>query len=418
VLAIKERQSARLGASGGSRFGPGAVLDLFRMGGAETRGDVVRLTGMARATVSQRLEILVRAGFLGLDGDGVSTGGRPPSRFAFNRSGGVFLVGDMRASHAHTAVTDRAGTILAQGQLSIDITAGPRPVLDELLRGLGELLAGLGRSAGDVDGVGVAVPGPVEFATGRVISPPIMTGWHRFDIPGYLAGFYPCPVLVDKDANAMAFGEQRSCWPEHPNMLVIEAGTGIGCGVIANGEVYRGALGAAGDIGHIPYGPAEGAAEEPVCRCGNVGCVEAYAGGWALARDLRTMGHDVERIADVVEMIRAQHPDVTALVRRAARVLGLAIADAVNFLNPSVVVIGGPLALADEPLLAGIREVVYRRSLPLSTRNLQIAVSQLGEMAGVVGLALMLGDRVFAPELVDRQLGYGPDAAPAAPDLE
>jgi predicted NBD/HSP70 family sugar kinase len=183
-------------------------------------------------------------------------------------------------------------------------------------------------------------------------------------------------------------------------MLMIKVGTGIGCGIIANGEIYRGAQGAAGDLGHIPYSGEAG----PICRCGNIGCVEAYAGGWALLRDLRALGHDVRSSADVVRLIRAGQPDAVRLARQAGRVLGQAISDAVSFFNPSLVVIGGRLAHADEPLLAGIREAVYRRSLPLATRDLQITTSRLDQRAGMTGLALMLGDHIFAPHAVDQAL--------------
>lgn len=166
-------------------------------------------------------------------------------------------------------------------------------------------------------------------------------------------------------------------------------------------SMHCAARGAAGDLGHIPYSGEGG----PVCRCGNNGCVEAYAGGWALIRDLRALGHDVQSSSDVVRLIRAGQPDAVRLARQAGRVVGQAISDAVSFFNPSLVVIGGQLAHADEPLLAGIREVVYRRSLPLATRDLQITTSKLDERAGVTGLALMLGDHIFAPDAIDRALG-------------
>jgi predicted NBD/HSP70 family sugar kinase len=205
---------------------------------------------------------------------------------------------------------------------------------------------------------------------------------------------------VDNDVNAMAFGEQRICWPQHLHMLMIKVSTGVGCGIIANGAIYRGAQGAAGDLGHIPYGGEAG----PVCRCGNIGCIEAYAGGWALLRDLSALGHNVGSPSDVVRLIRASQPDAVRLARQAGRVLGQAISDAVSFFNPSLVVIGGQLAHADEPLLAGIREAVYRRSLPLATRDLQITTSRLDQHAGVAGLALMLGDHIFAPHAVDQAL--------------
>ncbi len=389
------------GSSGGEAFGPGAILALFRQGQARTRADLVRLTGLARSTITQRLDALFAADLLVPDGESASTGGRPPTQFKFNASGGVLLLADIGASHLRCAVTDLAGKVLVEEASGLDVAAGPHVVLDQVSTSFEALLRAAGRLPRDVRGIGITVPGPVEFATGRVVSPPIMTGWDGFNIPGYFAERYTCPTLVDNDVNAMAFGEQRACWPQHRDMLLIKLGTGVGCGIIANGELYRGARGAAGDLGHIPYSGEGG----PVCRCGNIGCVEAYAGGWALIRDLRALGHDVQSSSNVVRLIRAGQPDAVRLARQAGRVLGQAISDAVSFFNPSLVVIGGQLAHADEPLLAGIREVVYRRSLPLATRDLQITTSKLDERAGITGLALMLGDHIFAPHAIDRALG-------------
>lgn len=389
------------GTVGGEAFGPGEVLALFRLGRVHTRADLVRLTGLARSTVTQRLDTLLAAGLLVPDGESASTGGRPPTQFSFNALGGILLIADIGASHLRCAITDLAGTVLAEEASELDVAAGPHPVLNQVAKMFETLLAATGRFPKDGRGIGVGVPGPVEFTTGRVVSPPIMTGWDGFDIPGYFADQYDCPTLVDNDVNAMAFGEQRACWPQHLHMLMIKVGTGVGCGIIANGEIHRGAQGAAGDLGHIPYRGEGG----PICRCGNIGCVEAYAGGWALLRDLRELGHDAQSSSDVIRLIRAGQPDAVRLARQAGRVLGQAISDAVSFFNPSLVVIGGPLAHADEPLLAGIREVVYRRSLPLATRDLQITTSRLDYRAGVTGLALLLGDHLFTPHTVDQALG-------------
>jgi predicted NBD/HSP70 family sugar kinase len=393
---------------GGEIFGPGEILALFRQGRAHTRADLVHITGLARSTVTQRLDMLLTANLLIPDGESASTGGRPPTQFIFNASGGCLLTAAIGARHLRCAITDLAGTILTEEVSGSDVTSGPIMVLDQVMQLFETLLVRTGRQADDVRGIGLSVPGPVEFATGRVVSPPIMTGWDGFDIPGYFTGRYICPTLVDNDVNAMAFGEQRTYWAEHPHMLLIKVGTGVGCGIIVKGELHRGAQGAAGDLGHIPYDGETG----PLCRCGNIGCVEAYAGGWALIRDLRALGHDVHSPSDVVRLIRSSQPDAIRLARQAGRVLGQAISDAVSFFNPSLVIIGGQLANADEPLLAGIREVVYRRSLPLATRDLQITTSRLNNRAGVIGLALMLGDHIFDPHRLDLALlAFSSDSA-------
>jgi predicted NBD/HSP70 family sugar kinase len=231
-----------------------------------------------------------------------------------------------------------------------------------------------------------------------------MTGWDRFDIRGWFAGDFGCPVVVEKDVNAMAVGEHRSIHPDVPNMMMLKVGTGVGSGLIASGQIHRGADGAAGDIGHIhlrlPHGHPEGYADEPLCRCRNTGCVEAYAGGWAMARDLRAAGKDVETVNDVVQCLRNGDTTAQQLLRRAGRILGLAVADAVSLFNPSIISVCGQLAGTEEPLLAGIREIVYQRSLPLATRNLQIVRSQLDPRAGLVGLAVLLSDEIFSLERI------------------
>ena len=383
-----------------SAAGLGEVLGLFRTQRSLTRADVMQLTGLSRSTVNQRLDALLTAALVVPSGEGSPTGGRPASRFTFNGDRGVLLVADIGATGMRTALCNLRGEVSAESELAIDVAVGPQKVLSAADEMFTRLLADAGRSATEVHGIGIDVPGPVDFDSGQVVSPPIMSGWDRYDIPGWFAGRYGCPVLVDKDVNAMAFGEQRTAYPEIRQLLMLKAGTGIGAGMILGGEVYRGADGAAGDIGHVQV-TVDGAESEPVCRCGNTGCVEAYAGGWALVRDLRAAGHDVTTVDDAVNLIRTGDVTAVRLARRAGRILGHAIADAVSLFNPGVVVIGGQLARIEEQLFAGIREMVYRRSLPLATRKLQIVASTLGTRAGLVGLALLLADGIFAPERMD-----------------
>jgi predicted NBD/HSP70 family sugar kinase len=197
----------------------------------------------------------------------------------------------------------------------------------------------------------------------------------------------------------MALGEHRASFPDEQHILVVKVGTGVGSGIIVACQLHQGAVGAAGDIGHIPVPGVE-----EICVCGKVGCVEAKASGWALARDLRALGHDVEGSADVVALIRARDPDAMRLVNDGARLLGVAISDAVNVLNPSTVVLGGDIANAHEHLLSHVREVVYTRSLALATRSLDIVRSELGDRAGVLGGAYLAIEHRLLPEALDHEL--------------
>jgi predicted NBD/HSP70 family sugar kinase len=380
--------------------GVGEILALFRSRGPLTRSEVKGSTGLARSTINQRLDALLAAGLIVPAGESVSTGGRRPGRFTFNAQVGIMLVADIGASGLRTAACDLAGVVLADRATRIEVATGPREVLGTVGKLFEELSSEVGRAPEDVKGVAIGVPGPVQFATGRVVSPPIMTGWDGFDIPGFFRARYGTTVLVDNDVNVMALGEQRASYPDVAHLAFLKVGTGVGFGIVAGGQVLRGTQGAAGDIGHIRVTVPD-ATDEPVCICGNIGCVEAYAGGWALIRDLRAAGRAVETVDNVVALIRAGDPSAVRLARRAGRILGEATADAVSLLNPSVVVIGGQLAHADEQLLAGIREVVYQRCLPLATRSLQIVRSSLDLRAGIIGLARLLADTILAPDQLD-----------------
>jgi predicted NBD/HSP70 family sugar kinase len=384
-------------ASGSSA---GALLHLIREEVAVTRADLARVTGLARSTVAQRVDALLANGLVRDTGGSVSTGGRPPAVLAFNRDAGVVLVADLGATHARVAVSDLAGTPLAEGAADLDIALGPERVLEWVHDWFTRLLREAGRSEADVRGIGIGVPGPVEFETGHPVNPPIMPGWDDFPIPEWFDGRYRAPVLVDNDVNIMARGEHRVHWRETEHLLLIKVGTGIGCGIVADGHIHRGARGAAGDIGHI----RATSSEDVVCRCGNIGCLEAVAGGQALAERLAAQGADASRSRDVVRLVRSGHPGAIRMVRDAGRTLGEVLAGTVNFFNPAVIVIGGDIAEAHEQLLAGVREGIFSRSLPLATRDLRIVPSRLGDRAGVIGAATMVIEHVLSPAAVDRSL--------------
>ncbi len=379
---------------------PGDLLSLIREGVAVTRADLARHTGLARSTVAQRVDALLASGLLIEAGGSASTGGRPPTVLAFNHEAGVVLVADLGATHARMAITDLAGTPLAEAAQDLDIALGPTEVLKRVSARFQKLLGRTEHSAADVRGIGIGVPGPVEFATGQPVNPPIMPGWDGVDIPAWFADRYAAPVLVDNDVNIMARGEHWVHWRATPHLLLVKVGTGIGCGIVADGQIHRGARGAAGDIGHI----RATSNDDVICRCGNIGCLEAIAGGQALADRLAAGGADAANSRDVVRLVRNGDATATRMVRDAGRTLGEVLAGTVNFFNPAVIVIGGDIAEAHAQLLAGVREGILSRSLPLATRDLRIVPSRLGDRAGITGAAITAIEHVLSPEAVDRTL--------------
>jgi predicted NBD/HSP70 family sugar kinase len=348
----------------------GHVLDVIRRAGGLTRAEIIERTGLSRTTVASRLDALQGAGYIS-SGQSTSARGRPPSHFLFREDQGALLIADAGATGVQVAVTDLGGHIRCDLRASLDITIGPDAWLQSVGALFDQLLEKAGLTKESVRGIGLAVP---------------------------------CPVVVDNDANAKALGEHAGEFADRDSLVMVKVATGIGAGIIAHGTIYRGADGAAGDIGHIQIDPRDdglGTGDPPICRCGNVGCLEAYAGGWALLRDLRNAGRDASAIPDVVGLIVAGDALAVNLARRAGRFIGRTLSEVVSLLNPSVVVIGGELAAGSDYVIAGIRESVYARSSPLATRTLQIVPARLGDRAGTVGLTSVLTDYLFDPPRVD-----------------
>jgi len=394
-----DRHVNALGSSAASE-----LFQILRDGRPRTRTELSAITGLARSTVALRIDALMKLGLVGSVGDAASTGGRPSSQFAITASGRVVLGVDVGASHIRIAVSDLTGGVLAQATDRHDVAEGPEGVLTWVIAEAERLLAATGRGPSDVIAIGIGLPGPVEHSTGRPINPPIMPGWDRFDVPGFLSPSFEAPVLVDNDVNIMALGEREHAWPDVDHLIFVKVATGIGSGVISGGLLQRGAQGTAGDIGHVYV--ARGA--EVPCACGNRGCLEALASGPAIGRALSATGLTASSSQDVVELVKRGNIDAIQAVRQAGRDIGEVLTTCVSLINPSAIVIGGALAQAGEHLIAGVREVVYMRSMPLATEHLQITQSKTGPDAAVLGASMLAIHHALSPESIEAMVASTP----------
>ncbi|MGW3411806.1 ROK family protein [Streptomyces sp. NPDC000888] len=400
----------------GNQASSGELLELVRSGRATTRGALQQATGLSRATVGQRLDRLFRAGWLreGAGGPVDSPlGGRPSITLEFDDAHAVVLVADLDTRHGRAAVLTLTGEILAEKSGLLVVDEGPDAVLGELGRWFADLLVKAAKPADAVCGIGLAVPGPVDSDTGRVVQPPIMPGWDGYDIRGRLSRAFAehagagvgavsarsgggVPVLVDNDANLMAYGEQRTGYPDCSAFALVKVSTGIGAGMVVGGTIYRGIDGGAGDIGHIRVGA------DALCRCGSYGCLAAVASGGAVARRLAESGVAAASGSDVRDLLTSGHPEAMALAREAGRQVGDVLATVVTLLNPGVLMIAGDLA--GTPFLTGVRELLYQRALPRSTAHLDVVTSRLGERAGLIGAGALVVEYLYAPERVEERL--------------
>ncbi|MGH1549601.1 ROK family protein [Leifsonia poae] len=363
-----------------------AVVNLVRTGQARTRPGLMQALGLGRAVIAQRVEQAIDIGYLEESELGESTGGRAPRTLRFRADRGRILVCAMGGLHLRVGVSDLNGTILASDRSEWDISAGALETLAVAGELIDDLLAREEAGTAPIWGIGVGVPGPVDFATGRPVAPPIMPGWDGFDLRGHFEQRYNATTWVDNDVNLLALAERSRRGPDDDlNLIYLKVGTGIGAAFVFDGELYRGASGAAGDIGHS----RDLRGETVECRCGRTGCLEATASGWALVRDAEAAlaaGEPSELAA-----VRKEHPirpeDIAIAARHfdqlALRLVGLSaertgetIANLTNALNPSAIVVGGAISSGADAFVVPFRRIVADRALPLISQKLTVSRSQ------------------------------------------
>lgn len=387
---------------------------------SSTRPELARATGLGRTSVAKHVEIASKLNLVREGSFGSSTGGRVPRLLEFNKDSGYLLVAELGATGMSVARSDLCGSIEEISEVSIDISAGPEKVLKEVEKIFDKFTL---NSKNSLWGIGIGLPGPVEFARGVPMSPPIMPGWDKYAVRERFQGRYNAPVWIDNDVNLMALGEATlNLDKKYEELIYIKIGTGIGAGIISSKKLHRGAQGSAGDIGHI----AVSEPNEIICRCGNMGCLEAVAGGAALGRDATT-AVEQEKSSFLAERLKrnkiltgkdvtdgARSGDVWSVdaVTRAGRQVGQVLATLINFYNPSLVIIGGGVSSAGDLLLAAIRETVYRRSLPLATRDLEIRLSDLDDRAGLRGAAEMVVSELFSEDVLEQWAASGKPKIP------
>ncbi|GAA2911663.1 ROK family transcriptional regulator [Streptosporangium fragile] len=379
------------------------LLHLLRDEGARSRAELGDVVQLSRSKLALELDRLAELRLVESAGLAASRGGR--------RSGIVrvashlrFVGIDIGVTSIDVAVTNGELEVLGHLSAPADVRDGPAAVFEQALELLGKLRAkGV---ATEIHGTGIGLPGPVSFREGMPIAPPIMPGWDRFPVRETMSQELGCPVLVDNDVNIMALGELHAGLARSvDDFLLVKIGTGVGCGIVVDGKIYRGVSGSAGDIGHIRVDD-----HGPVCACGNTGCLEAYFGGAALARDALAAARSqrspflAERLAergaltaeDVSAAAAAGDAAAVQMIREGGRQVGKVLAGLVSFFNPGLVIIAGGVAGLGHTLLAQIRGVVYHRSLPLATGNMPIVLSELGGTAGVIGAARLISDHLLS----------------------
>lgn len=378
----------------------GDVYALIRDRRDVTRAEIGQLTGLSRTAVAARITSLAAQGLIIEREQAPSTGGRPATLLSFNANAGVVLSAAIGRSRTRLAVCNMAGEVLVTADIDQDPGLGPDDLMPDVVKRADALLDESGHRNDKIYGVGLSLPGTVDRERGCSLDSPIMSGWDGVPLPPYFAELTDAPVILDNDVNVIALAERRGDRQAFDDLLVIKASTGLGAGIIAGGVLQRGAAGAAGEFGHNKTPAAAGLP----CRCGDTGCLEAIAGGWALVRALQADGHVVGHMRDVVELANGGDAEARRMIRDSGRHVGEVLAGAVNLLNPAVLVVAGDMAGAYDIFVAGLRETLYGNATALATRVLQVVPSTYGDRSGVMGSAMMVLDDVLCPAAIDASI--------------
>lgn len=380
----------------------GDVFTLIRDRRDITRTEIGQLTGLSRTAVASRIASLTALGLVAEREQAPSTGGRPPTLLSFDADAGIVLSVAVGISRTRLAVTDLAGEVLSTCDIDQEVALGPDDLMPDVMKRLDLLLDG--HRDVPVYGVGLSLPGTVDRDRGCSCGSPILRGWDGVNLRPYfveLQRLSGVPVILDNDANAIALAERGGDRQRYDDVLVLKASTGLGAGIIAGGVLQRGSSQAAGEFGHNKTPAAQGLP----CRCGDTGCLEAVAGGWAVVHALQQQGRAVRHMRDVVELANGGDGEARRMIRDSGRYVGEVVAASVNLLNPAVLVIAGDMAGAYDIFVAGLRETLYGNATAQATRSLQVVPAAHGGQSAVVGGAAMVLHEVLSAAAVDALIG-------------
>jgi len=357
------------------------LLHLLRSHGAMTQAQLARASGLSPATVSSIAKELREDGWV----DDVGTGGKR-TPLSLSRTAGVAVGIDFDHSHVRVAIADLAHNVLAEASEPLDVDHEADEGIGLAGKLVRELLHDVGVSEGRVTGVGMGLPGPLRRDTGEIGDSAILPGWIGARPEEMMSEELGLAVRVENDANLGAlaeivWGAGRGC----SELLYVKVASGVGAGLVLNGRLYEGHAGTAGEIGHVTVDESG-----PVCRCGNRGCLEVYAGADAVLDPLRRRHGAKITLRQVIALAMEGDLGCQRVIADAGRSLGLAIAGTCNLLAPERVIVGGELAAAGGILLDPLRTIVQRSAIA-SLRATPVLQSVLGERAEVLGaVALVL----------------------------
>lgn len=373
------------------RDGRARLLDELASRGTASRAELARATGLALSTVTSLVASLVGEGLVrAVDSAGPGGVGRPGQRLTLGRRAGVVVGIDLGRRHLKVAVADLSHSVLSRREVVKPVDQAAAADIELVREEFEAALAAAEVTPSEVLAMGMGLPGPVH-TTGELGDSTILPGWVGVRAAEALEEALGLPVNVDNDANLGALSESKwGAGTDVRDLVYLKASTGIGAGLVIDGRLFRGAGHTAGEIGHTVIDPGG-----PVCRCGNRGCLEMYAGSAAILSALQPTHPELVDLTAAVEAARAGDAGCRRVIADAGRAIGSALATLCNIVNPAQVIVGGTLGEAGDLLLDPMRAAVRRGAVRSAAEDLQIVGASLGhdaELMGAIALALERAD--------------------------
>lgn len=367
------------------------VLNTIKAHGPIGRADIARQTGLSPATVTSISAKLISQDLVLEKSAGDSSGGRPPILLVINPRGGYVVGIKLTETHAICALTDLEAQIIAKSSMSLSGHA-PEQVVDDLARMVLSFIREQRIAKKQLLGVGIGLAGIIDAEAGVLRQSPIY-GWANVPLREMLQSKLRIPVYIENDVNTLTLTER---WFGHgqgvDNFLTVTVGRGVGLGIVANGQFYRGQNGGAGEFGHITINP-----NGPLCACGKRGCLEAYVGDPGLVRTAQEsaakgkLSASVQTLDELLSLAQAGETAAIQIFAEAGRILGLGIANLINLFNPKKIIISGEGTREGDLLFIPMKESIRQNTMPgLFDPNI-IEIAPWGDDAwarGAAGLVL------------------------------
>ncbi len=368
-----------------------SIFKAIRKQGPISRIELTEITKCSAGTISNHVRTLIEKGFVIESKKGISSGGRKPVQLMINPHKAYIFSIEIEVNQIKIVVFDLEIKVITKGIIPITHKDDYQKTLEQVFFEMDKMIEEKDLKLDNLLGIGVAVPGLIDKVKGILEFAPNL-GWKNVYILKIFKDKYGLPIILDNEAKAAAIGERAFIYPKMDNMVFVSINEGIGCGVILNGELYRGASGNAGEFGHIIIDT-----NGPVCHCGNKGCWETLASeSYIVNRYLKLSNSNKELTKkEIYQIGKNGDKKIIEIFNEAGRNIGIGLVNIINGLSPELLVIGGGIVEIKDYIYEEIIKKLEEGALDISYRNVEIKFSKLNSLAAVYGMAdLIINERI------------------------